>query len=101
MAFASEPCVLDSFVDVPKDVGTLCVLTLRFNKVQPSAATAGALDWGVVGPVTPRAQDRPPVLGFVPGVLRDTALIPIRAHELCKNCTVHLSQALSCGSAAC
>lgn len=36
MAFASKPCVLDSFVDALKDVGILCVLTLRFNKVQPS-----------------------------------------------------------------
>lgn len=34
--FAMEHCGLDSFVGAWKGVGVLCILVLRFNKVQPS-----------------------------------------------------------------
>lgn len=34
--FSMEHCVLNSFVGARKGVGVLCILVLRFNKVQPS-----------------------------------------------------------------
>ena len=50
MVFASELCVLDSFVDARKDAGVFCVLVLGFNKVQPSPQPQRVLEpAGVAG----------------------------------------------------